>query len=165
MEGAEQVSDPIFDPITQSALATMIRESVWAYPLLETLHVLGLALLFGPILLFDLRVLGWNRDLSAARLHKALLPWVWTGFTVNLISGALLFISDAAEFAANTALRVKLVLIVIAGLNALYFQTRFASRSDDWQSHAPGGARASALISILLWVSIIAAGRMIAYIK
>ena len=167
MDPVAQIPDPIFDPIAQSALAVLVRESMWAYPLLETLHVIGLALVFGPILLFDLRVLGWNKDLAVSRLHKALLPWVWSGFAMNAASGVLLFVSDAAEFAANTALRYKMALLVIAGLNALYFQARIAPGVAIWdrETKAPANARVSAAASIALWLAIISAGRMIAYIK
>ena len=167
MDPVAQIPDPIFDPIAQSALAAFVRESVWAYPFLETLHVIGLALVFGPILLFDLRVLGWNKDLAVPRLHKALLPLVWSGFALNAASGVLLFISDASEFAANTALRYKMVLLVLAGLNALYFQARIAPGVTVWdrETRAPANARISAAASIALWLAIITAGRMIAYIK
>jgi hypothetical protein len=167
MDPVSQIPDPIFDPIAQSAVAAFVRESLWAYPLLETLHVIGLALVFGPILLFDLRVLGWNKDLSVSRLHKALLPWVWTGFAINASSGILLFVSDAAEFAANTSLRFKMALLVLAGLNALYFQSRIAPGVPAWdrETNAPTPAGASAALSIALWLAIITAGRMIAYIK
>ncbi len=167
MDPATQIPDPVFDPIAQSALAVLVRESIWAYPLLEILHVIGLALVFGPILLFDLRILGWNKDLAVSRLHMALLPWVWAGFTLNAASGILLFVSDAAEFAANTALRYKMALLVLAGLNALYFQARIAPGVFTWdrETNAPGSARISAAASIALWLAIITAGRMIAYIK
>lgn len=144
-----------------------MRESVWAYPFLETLHVIGLALVFGPILLFDLRVIGWNKDLAVSRLHRALLPWVWTGFALNAASGVLRFVSNASEFAANTALRYKMVMLVLAGLNALYFQARIAPGVTVWdrETRAPANARISAAASIALWLAIITAGRMIAYIK
>ena len=167
MDPATQIPDPIFDAIAQSALAVFVRESMWTYPLLETLHVIGLALVFGPVLLFDLRVLGWNKDFAVSRLHRALLPWVWTGFALNASSGVLLFVSDAAEFAANTSLRFKMALLVLAGLNALYFHARIAPNVAAWdrENNAPTQARASAALSIALWLAIITAGRMIAYIK
>jgi hypothetical protein len=167
MDPASPLPDPIFDPIAQSAIGVFVRESTWAYPLFETVHVIGLALVFGPILLFDLRVLGWNKDLAVSRLQAALLPWVWTGFALNAASGIALFVSDAAEFAANTAFRFKMVLLVLTGLNALYFQTRIARATVAWdrESVAPFTARISAATSIALWLAIITAGRMIAYIK
>lgn len=162
----EQAAPSVWDALQQSALAAFIGESVWAYPGLEIVHVLGIALVFGPILIFDLRVLGFYAEFDAARLRNALLPWVWTGFALNAASGALMFAADAAEFAANSAFRVKLALIAIAGLNALAFQT-------SWFPHAGHGteakhqrrAKASAVASIALWLAVIAAGRLMAYVK
>jgi hypothetical protein len=162
----QAIPDPFWDPIAQSALAVFIGQSTWAYPVLETLHVLGLALVFAPILIFDLRVLGFNGDMDLGRLHRALLPWVWTGFATNAASGALLFISDAAEFARNPAFRVKLALIVLAGINALAFQNRlYPALLGDGGARASCGARFSAAASIALWLAIITAGRMMAYVK
>ncbi len=163
----EATPDPLWDPVVSSALSTFIRESAWAYPALETLHIIGIALIFGPILMFDLRVIGRNIDFNIRRLHQALLPWVWTGFALNVTTGLLLFISDAAEFASSPALYVKLLLIAAAGANALLFQKLIFPRlpGTDGSSTLDKVARVSAVLSILLWIGIIVAGRLIAYIK
>ena len=159
--------DALWSAFHASAPALYVRESVWAYPALETIHVLGLGLVVGSILAFDLRLLGWHRELPVASLGRHLLPWVWTGFLLNAASGALLFASDAVEFAANASFRVKMVLIVLAGLNALWFQARVAPGMAAWNLTVPppAGARLAALVSITLWVAIVTAGRMMAYIK
>ena len=163
----EHTPDPLWDPVTNSALSTFIRESLWAYPALETVHLIGLALIFGPILMFDLRVLGRSSDMNIRRMHQTFLPWVWTGFALNIASGVLLFISDAAEFASSPALYVKLALIALAGINALMFQRLLFPRlpGASASSTLAGAARVSAAVSILLWTGIIVAGRMVAYIK
>lgn len=163
----EQTPDPFWDPVAQSAFATYLRESLWAYPALESVHLFGLALVFAPILIFDLRVLGSYRDFNIKRLHQTLLPWVWLGFALSIISGTLLFISDAAEFAHNRAFQTKLVLISVAAANAILFQKLLFPRipgADD-TSGLTQAARVSATLSILLWTGIIIAGRLIAYIK
>lgn len=148
-------------------LAASIRESIWIYPFLETAHVIGLALVVGSIVSFDLRILGLNRDLAVRQLSRHLLPWVWTGFFINAATGVLLFISDAAEFAASRALQVKLLLILAAGLNAAVFQGRLIRTVERWDTRerAPAGARASAALSVTLWLAIVVARRTIAYIK
>lgn len=162
----EQAAPSVFDPLQHSTAATFIGESAWAYPGLEIVHVLGIALVFGPILIFDLRVLGFYRDLDIMRLHRVLLPWVWTGFALNVISGALMFASDAAELAGNSAFRIKLVLIALAGANALAFRRSWFAQSDDASdSKLQHGAKASAIASIALWLAIITAGRLMAYVK
>lgn len=151
--------------VADTALGVAIRESTWIYPALETIHVVGIALIFGSILAYDLRILGVTRALPLHALGTHLLPWVWTGFALNVTTGTLLFVSDAAEFAANPAFRVKLVLLAAAGLNALAFNARLAPQT---AGIAPDGelgpgARASAVLSIALWLAIITAGRMMAY--
>lgn len=159
--------DELWKWIAQSPLAAFVREAAWAYPLLETVHVVGLGLLVGAIVAFDMRLLGWNRDLPVTRLAYHLMAFVWIGFALNVVSGVLLFTSDAVELAANPALQVKLVLIVLAGFNALWFQWRIQPGAVAWneQVRPPLAACAAALVSIGLWLAIIAAGRMIAYIK
>lgn len=158
-------SPEFWDTLAATPPAAAIRESIWIYPFLETLHVIGLALVVGSIVSFDLRILGLSRALPIPALERHLLPWVWTGFAINAATGVLLFISDAAEFADNTALQAKLSLIVVAGLNALVFQKRLYRGVETWDSGAPVSARVSAALSIALWLAIVVAGRMIAYIK
>ncbi len=157
----------VLDWLNASPVAGAVRESAWAYPLLETVHILGLALVVGSILAYDLRLLGLNAELPISALGRHLLPWVWTGFAANVLSGALLFVSDAAEFAANTAFRWKLVLIVLAGLNALWFQWRIAPGMAAWdrRATAPPAARLAAALSIALWLAVVSAGRLMAYVK
>ncbi|MGQ0671344.1 MAG: hypothetical protein ACT4N2_00485 [Hyphomicrobium sp.] len=157
----------IWTSLEHSAVATFVRESVWAYPILETVHIVGLGLLFGAIVSFDLRVLGLSKSLPVTTLERHLLPWVWVGFALNAASGTLLFASDAVDFSANPALMAKLALIAAAGANALVFQRRIAAGTAGWQVDRPASpaARLSAALSIALWLAVIIAGRMIAYVK
>ena len=151
-----------------SQAAIWVKTSTWAYPLLETAHVIGLGLLFGAVFVLDLRLMGVGRVLPLSPLARHLLPWVWAGFFVNLVSGSLLFISDAAEFFANTAFRIKIALIVLAGLNAAYFHIRayrYAVEVDPAQHNIPRASIVAALVSITLWIGVITAGRMIAYVE
>lgn len=153
--------------LAATSLAGWVKSSDWAYPLLETAHLIGLGLLFGSIVMMDLRLLGLSRVLPIGPLGRHLLPWAWTGFAINLVSGALLFISDAPEFAANSAFRVKVVLIALAGLNVLLFHRgayRRAVEADPGQRPRAASLVAGTL-SILIWVGVIAAGRMIAYVE
>ena len=161
------ISDEFWQAIEGSSLATFVKDAVWAYPALETVHIIGLGLLFGAIIAFDLRVLGLNKSLPLSQLGRHLLPWVWTGFALNATSGVLLFASDALEFSSNPALWAKLSLIVLAGVNALYFQARIMPSATAWEANTatPTRARLSAMLSMTLWLAIIVAGRMIAYVK
>lgn len=156
----------VWESLSAAPLSAAIRESVWLYPFLETVHIIGLALLVGSIIAFDLRILGRSPAIAVGLLGRHLLPWVWIGFALNVISGVLLFASDAVEFAANPALRAKLALIAAAGVNAALFQHRFARDTSGWETacEVPLAARLSALLSIGLWLAILVAGRMIAYV-
>ncbi len=136
--------------------AVAMRESVWLYPAVETLHIVGLAALVGGILLLDLRLLGLSRSLPVDGLARHALPVVYAAFAVQAVTGALLFMSDATAIAANGAFRLKLVLIVAAVLNALAFNLG-AFR------HSPQ-APVFAAASILLWVGVVVCGRLIAYV-
>lgn len=152
--------------LAASPPAELIRTWPWAYPVLETVHVIGLGLLFGGIFIFDLRLLGFHSDISLHVLARHVLPWVWLGFILNACSGVLLFLSDAQTFGTSTSLKVKLALIVVAGLNMAWFHWRIYPGSESW-NHGPDiplAAKRTAMTSMALWISIITAGRMIAYI-
>lgn len=141
-----------------TALAEAIRRSVWAYPLLETVHVAGIGALVGSLLLLELRVFGLGREIGVVPLARLVLRTAFAGFACAVASGSLLFVSAATEMAANPAFRAKLVLILIAGLNAVVFHARGGLRGRD------ALARLQAAASLLLWLSVLAAGRLIAYL-
>ena len=151
--------------LNASPVAELVRGTAWLYPLLEIAHVLGLGLVFGGIFAVDIRLLGLRRTLPIDDLCAHILPWVWAGFVMNAVSGALLFTSDAVGFAASPPFQLKMALLVCAGLNAFWFHHRIAGHAAGTRgAEEPStAARVSAVISIALWSGIIAAGRMIAY--
>ncbi len=126
--------------------------------MLETLHIAALATLVGSLLVLELRVFGAQPTLSLTALGRLAVRTALTGFALAVLSGSLLFLSDAIEIAANPAFRVKLVLILMAGGNALVFHARDSLRRHD------GVARLQAGLSLALWFGVIAAGRLIAYV-
>lgn len=117
-------------------------------------------MLVGAIGLLDLRVLGYARDLPARRLSAALTPIAVAGFAIMVFSGALLFVADARALAGSSLFLVKLGLILLAGLNALAFRIGWRRLDDD----PPILARALAAASLALWLSVVIAGRLIAYL-
>ena len=148
-----------------TAIAEAIRTVPWIYPTLETLHYFGLALVVGGILLTDLRLLGFAASLPLKSM-LGLLRFVWAGFVINVLSGTLIFIYGAANFSTNTAFRVKMVLLLLAGINALIF-TRAAARSGDlWidSGRVPPAIKAVATASVILWIGVVTAGRWMAYV-
>jgi hypothetical protein len=143
-----------------------MRDSLWLYPTVATIHLLGLATLVGSIAAFDVRLLGVSRHLPARAAAHHLLACAGTGFAVAAVSGALLFTSDATALAGNPAFRWKLALIPVAGLNALGFHLGPVRVGADWNEGGPPPLRAkiAAAVSLAVWTGVVAAGRLIAYV-
>jgi len=124
-------------------LAEAIQDSDILFPAFETLHVLTLALLFGTIAQLDLRLLDWTgRGRPVSVVAREVLPWTWAGFTIAVLSGSLLFLSSPLRYADNPTLRIKLLLLALAGANALAFH--LASRRGTWARDAIGTPPAAA---------------------
>lgn len=130
----------------------------WAYPALEALHVLGIALLFGGLLVFELRLLGLARSLDLAVLARLTLPPALLGFALCAASGLTMFAGQAQELLGNRAFLVKMGLITLAGLNAALFHAGGRLRRADALAKAQG------LLSLGIWLAVIICGRWIAYV-
>ena len=113
------MSQTIEAPLART-VGTFVTGVKWMWPTLETLHFVGLSLLFGIALLVDLRMLGMLRSVPFAALHR-LLPWGILGFGLNLVTGMLFFVGDPGQYTQNIAFQWKLALILLAGINVLYF--------------------------------------------
>jgi hypothetical protein len=145
-------------------LAHLVAESLWGYPTFETMHTLGMALLIGSLGLIDLRVLGFKPELPIFETRK-LLPLAWLGFTLNAISGSLLFVSDAVMFYSSYTFRLKIILIILGGINAALLGRRIFPREPAGGADIvpTRGARWIAGTSLVFWFGAIIAGRLIAY--
>lgn len=153
--------------LEQTSVGASVRESLWLFPAIETLHLLGMAALVGTIAVFDLRLLGWiMRRERVSELAGRLLPWSWAGFAVQALTGALLFTSEAVKIYTNPAFRVKMLLIFLTGLHALIFHRTIYRDVATWDASAvlPAGAKVAGFVSIVLWVGIVAAGRFIGFV-
>ena len=157
---------PLWQALEASPVGAAVRESLWLFPAIETVHLLGMAILFTTIAIFDLRLLGLALGGTSVKdVARRVLPWAWAAFGVQVITGALLFSSEATKMAINPAFRLKMVLIALGGLHALAF--RFIARDmPAWDSARPTPIRAKAagVTSLLLWVGVVAAGRWIGFI-
>ena len=151
--------------LQNTTFGTAVRESLWIYPAFEIVHLFGLVLLVGAIAMTDVRLLGMSRRLPVTLTARHLLPWVWVGFVLAVGSGLSLFSGFATDYFVNTAFRIKLVLLALAGVNAALFHMRVYTNVASWNENVPSpfAARCFAVVSIVLWFSIIAAGRLIAY--
>ena len=134
-----------------------IASHPWLYPLLESLHVMGIALLFGALVVLELRVWGLGAALPVQALARLALPVSLAGFCLAAATGLTMFISQPGELLANRMFVVKISLVMLAGLNAAAFHARGSLASLD------GVARLQTLASLGLWVAVIICGRWIAY--
>lgn len=152
--------------LERSLLGTSIRESPWLYPGVEIAHILGFAVLVGAAVLFDLRLLGLSREIPVRALAGHLLPWARVGLGVAAPTGVLLFISDATALAGNPAFQIKLGLIVLAILNTVVFHRWTARSIGAWDvgQPTPLAAKLAGLVSMVLWIGVVAGGRLIAYV-
>jgi hypothetical protein len=152
--------------LESSAPAVALRQSTWAYPVVESLDNLGFALFVGAALMFDLRLLGWARHIRLTETATQLLPWARAGFFLLVLpTGFLLFASNAVEVALNRAFQLKLMLIATAGVNMAIFHGFTFRRLSAFEVALPLPliGKLHALISIFLWSATIFAGRLIAY--
>jgi len=144
-----------------------MRESLYLFPVVETLHVFGIVSLLSSAFLLDLRLFGVGpmRDQPVDKLAGWTLPWVWAGFTVQVVTGTLMFSAEATKSALNSFFWLKMFMIVAAGINALVFHTTVYKQVGTWNRDriAPSGARIYGCISIFLWLGIITLGRWFSF--
>jgi hypothetical protein len=141
-----------------------VRDSTWAFPMLQSLHFIGMTMLIGVVGIIDLRVLGVARGLPIHPLHR-FLPLAFVGFSINLITGICFFCHDPYVYAFNLSFRLKMLLIVVAGLNALWFRLGVFIDVDKWGPgiEASRLAKVISALSIVVWFGVITAGRFIAF--
>ena len=154
--------------LNDSAVGTAIRESDLMFPAIETIHVLAIALLVGTVAILDLRLLGFVlRREPVSGIAGQILPWTWAGFAIMFASGFLLFWAEAVKCYGNPAFRLKVLLLILVGLNPFIFHSTIYRRVSDWNTSqvTPVQARLAAVLSLSLWSGIIITGRAIAYFK
>lgn len=134
-----------------------LKSHVWAYPALEVVHICGIALLLGNLVLLELRVFGWGRALPVKDLARLSLGLAATGFGLAAASGLLMFASQPMELLSNRIFTLKMLLLFTAACNAVVFHARGALEKLD------GWARGQMLLSTAIWLAVIACGRWIAY--
>jgi predicted histidine transporter YuiF (NhaC family) len=149
-----------------SNIGTGIRESFWTFPIIETTHVLALAVSVGLLVWFDLRLLGVGmKHQPISQIHKQIMPYAVIGFVIMFVSGALLFWSEAEKCYRSGFFRAKIAFLVIAAFNATIFELRTKKTIAEWDKHPipPMKARIAGWLSLLSWTAVIIAGRATAY--
>jgi len=143
-----------------------MRQWLWLYPSVEAVHIAGIALLVGSIAILDLRLLGLSRSLPVRRLAAHILPWSIASFALIVPSGLAMFIAHAGELISNPVFPVKISLILLAVANAGILHAGVFRSAGQWDVDVmpPLAARTAAAASLVLWISVIACGRLLAYV-
>jgi len=150
----------IFAWVADTPVAAWVNSSAFIWPILECIHFVSLCALVGSLLIIDLRLIGFYRERCASML-QTLIRLSLMAFTVNLATGLLFFAGNTPKFINNPAFELKLILIMVAGMNALFYRLRLSNLMDteevSWSSISVG------YLSLLLWAGVIICGRMITF--
>jgi hypothetical protein len=149
-----------------SALARILLDTPWAFPTLETLHFIGLIFLMGSLYVMDLRLMGFARAMPISAVLR-LVPVSVIGFLINLTTGTLFLFTDPYRYYPNLAFRLKMLAILLAGLNLLWFKFALNLKALEAENAREPGLTVRWIggISMLLWTSVIVLGRMIPYLE
>ncbi len=159
------MTESLVQAIEGGAINTWVLSTYWLWPLLEIIHFIGLALLLGAMIIVDLRLAGYLRQININSVH-GLLPWAVIGFVMNLASGFLFFFGDPGRYSINIGFQIKMVLVLLAGLNVLVFALMINPRIRNWDPHGDtsGFAKTVAWVSLATWTGVLLLGRLIPYI-
>lgn len=152
--------------LEESAIGTIVRESLYGFPILVTLHLLGLALSIAPLLWFDLRLTGITlASEPVSRVYRQVMPWSAAGFALAGLTGVMLFTGYATKASSNPYFWIKLAALLLAGLNAGFYHAFTERTRSVWDTRAvpPTAVRAAGVISIVCWATVIVCGRVMAY--
>ncbi len=155
----------VLDWLQHTGWAVGLKQSDFMFPLVEGSHILSLSFSVGMVMILDMRLLRISfRSQRVSLMMQQLMPWTLTGFGVMMVTGLLLFAAQAVKVYGNTFFRIKVILMVLAGLNALYYQLKYYPKMAEWeQGSTPVGARIIAVLSLVFWFGVIACGRTMAY--
>jgi hypothetical protein len=151
--------------LQNTPVGVLVRESLWGFPILVTIHIMTIGLSAGLVFWFDLRLLGVTlRRWPIVPFYRKLAPWMLTGFLIMFVSGGLLFTGFAASAYPNFFFRLKMLALVLGAVNALVFHFVTERTLAGWdQGTTPPLARFAGATSILVWTVVVIAGRMMAY--
>ena len=153
------------DWVASTSINSWVLSGSWTWPIMETFHFFGMSILLGSLLVIDLRLMGFFRRISIHATHK-LLPFAFVGFGINLITGFLFYFGDPGRYTINWAFRLKVVLIILAGINAGLYYLLIDKKLATWGAHddTTGLAKVIGASSLLLWFGVLIFGRLIPYL-
>ena len=156
----------LWQALEASPVGDYVASSSWAFPTIETVHVLAIVIVLGTIVVMDLRLLGLASTESAVTVtSRDTLGWTWGAFVLAMITGALLFVSKAHAYVANPNFIIKMVLIAFAGVNMGVFHVFTWRTVDAWDAghDVPRAGKIAGGLSVLLWVLVVFFARAIGF--
>ncbi len=166
MEAFNPIPLSILEWMEATWLNSLMLDWAWSWVVAETIHFTGMCLLYGPIIMMDLRLVGLARKRMSASSVHVLVPVALTGFAINLITGILFLFGLPFRYAMNISFQIKMVLLFLAGINVLYFWRRASEvlTTGGASDQVPLESRFIGLTSLLLWTGVIIFGRMMPYL-
>ncbi len=154
-----------FARIEQSGLAQWVSASIEGYPIMITLHSVGLAVIAGLAVAIDLRLLGYFRSIPFSSL-RTFFTIAWLGFLVNFLSGVALFTSQATAYVTDVTFLLKMAFVLVGAATMGYLQPAVARIGEGHGADAvvPSGTKKAAVVSLAVWTGAIVTGRLIAYL-
>ncbi|MCH2169724.1 hypothetical protein MK489_02980 [Myxococcota bacterium] len=152
--------------LAETPWSIALHESLYVYPVVETIHVLSLLLFVGSVIVVDLRLLGWTlREVPVSEVTTRILPWTFAGFVIAVVTGLLLFYAIPIRTYLSIFFRIKVLALIGSGINVLLLHRYMNRTRSAWDVGArpPLRARVAGAISLVSWAVVIAMGRMIAY--
>jgi hypothetical protein len=156
----------VLHSIENTGVASSIRDSLYLFPMLESVHVIGLAIVFGTISIMDLRLLGLASTNRPFRMVASdILKWTWIAFAITFVTGGLMFSTNAAAYFHNSVFQAKMALLLLAGINMGIFELTTGRTAGKWGTlpSTPAAAKTAAVISLTLWIGVIFLGRWIGF--
>jgi cytochrome bd-type quinol oxidase subunit 1 len=158
--------DDFLKLLEASRFATTLRDSIWMFPIIESIHVISFTLVVGTIAIIDLRLLGLaSTQRSFQRMASDILKWTWVAFALAVATGLTMFTTNAGVYYHNPFFRAKMMLLVLAGVNMVIFEVTAARTIRQWDQarSAPRAGKAVAVLSLTIWIAVIFMGRMIGF--
>ncbi|HEY5617020.1 MAG TPA: hypothetical protein VIK60_03705 [Vicinamibacterales bacterium] len=152
--------------VSQATPVRLFMQTSWGWPAIESVHFLGLTLLFGSIVVWDLRLLGMAGGVPISAFHR-LVPFAVLGFAINIVSGSMFVMAEANQYVYNPAFQFKLLFLALAGVNVLVFYVTMFRRVAALGpgAAAPRGVRVSGALSLVFWAAVIICGRLITFYR
>ena len=161
---ATTADESIIHFLKTTPVADLMNRTRWAWPISESIHFVGLALLIGIVAPLDVRLLGFMKGVSIEALHR-LVPWAVLGFVLNLVTGLMFFIGTPEQYIGNISWWLKVLFLVIAGLNMLAFELTQRARATELPADAgtPWRLKVIGGISLTSWMLVLYWGRMLPF--